>query len=81
MQGDATRFSLNYVNTSVGVFEELLGKKSLLNIQEYNVAEAKCQGNNNFELSIDDLKAVLGYIQIVGWSTKWTTLHLLEKFI
>ena len=62
VQGDATKFSLNYVDTSVGVFEELLGKNSLLNIQEYNIAEAKCQENNDFELSIDELKAVLGYV-------------------
>ena len=62
VQGDATKFSLNYVDTSVSVFEELLGKNSLLNIQEYNVAGAKCQGNNDFELSIDELKAVLGYV-------------------
>ena len=62
VQGDATKFILNYVDTSVSVFEELLGKNSLLNIQEYNVAGAKCQGNNDFELSIDELKAVLGYV-------------------
>lgn len=62
VQGDATKFILIYVDTSVSVFEELLGKNSLLNIQEYNVAGAKCQGNNDFELSIDELKAVLGYV-------------------
>ena len=39
---------------------------SLLNIQKYTVAEAKRPGNNNFELSIDELKAFLGLCIILG---------------
>ena len=62
MQGGATGFILNRVDIS----EELLGKNSLLNIQKYTVDEAKRQGNNNFELSIDELKVFLGLFIIRG---------------
>ena len=55
VQGGAIRFIRNRVDTSIDVFQELLGTNSLLNIQKYTVAEAKRQGNNNFELSIDEL--------------------------
>ena len=65
-QGGATRFILNRVDTSTDVFQELLGMKSLLNIQKYRVAEAKRQKNNNFELSIDELKTFLGLCIIRG---------------
>ena len=65
-QGGATRFILNRVDTSKDVFEELLGISSLLNIQKYTVAEAKRQGNNTFDLSIDELKAFLGLCIIRG---------------
>ena len=49
VQGGVTRFILTCADTSTDVFEELLGKNSLLNIQKYTVAEAKRQRNNNFE--------------------------------
>ena len=62
VQGGATGFILNCVDIS----EELLGKNSLLNIQKYTVDEAKRQGNNNFELSIDELKVFLGLFIIRG---------------
>ena len=62
VQGGATGFILNRVDIS----EELLGKNSLLNIQKYTVDEAKRQGNNNFELSIDELKVFLGLFIIRG---------------
>ena len=54
--GGSTRFSPNRVDN----FEELLGKSSLLNIQKCIVSEAKRQENDNFKLSIDELKAFLG---------------------
>ena len=60
MQGGVTRFILNYVDTSRDAFEELLGKNSLLNIEKYTVAKSKRQGNNNLELSIDQVEAFLG---------------------
>ena len=41
VQGGATGFILNRVETSADVFEELLVKNSLSNIQECTVAEAK----------------------------------------
>ena len=66
MQGGATRFILSLVDTSTDAFEELLGKNSLLNIQKYTVVEAKRQGNNNFKLSIDELKAFLAISIIRG---------------
>ena len=62
----ATRFIRNRVDTSTDVFQELLDTSSLLNIQNYTVAEAKRQGNNNFELSIEELKAFLGLCIIRG---------------
>ena len=65
-QGGATRFFRNRIDTSTDVFQELLGMNSLLNIHKYTVAEAKRQGNNNFELSIDELKAFLGLCIIRG---------------
>ena len=61
-QGGATRFVLNRVDTLTDAFKEVLDKKYLLNIRKYTVAEGKWQGNNNFELSIDDLKAFLVYV-------------------
>ena len=66
MQGGATRFILNHVHTSIDIFEELLDKNSLLNIQKYTIAEAKQKGNKNFELSIDEIKAFLGLLQLSG---------------
>ena len=60
VQGGATRFILNHIHTSTDIFEELLDKNSLLNIQKYTIAEAKQKGNKNFELSIDETKAFLG---------------------
>ena len=57
VQGGTTRFILNSVGTSTDIFKELLRKNSLLNIQKYTVAEAKRQGKNNLELSIDELRA------------------------
>ena len=65
-QEGATRFIRNRVDTSTDVFQELLDTSSLLNIQNYTVAEAKRQGNNNFELSIEELKAFLGLCIIRG---------------
>ena len=65
-QGGATRFIRNRADTSTDIFQELLGMNSLLNIQKYTVAEAKRQGNNNFQLSVDDLKAFLGLCKIRG---------------
>ena len=65
VQGAVTRVILNRVDTSADVFEELLGKNSLLNIEKYIVAEAKRQGNNNFKLTIDELKAFLGLCIII----------------
>ena len=62
MQDGATRFVLNHVDTLRDAFKELLDKNYLLNIRKYTVAESKSQGNNNFELSIDDLKAFLIYV-------------------
>ena len=64
--GGSTRFSPNRVDNSTDVFEELLGKNSLLNIQKYIVSEAKRQENDNFKLSIDELKAFLGFCIICG---------------
>ena len=61
-QGGATRFVLNHVDTLRDAFKELLDKNYLLNIRKYTVAEGKWQANNNFELSIDDLKAFLVYV-------------------
>ena len=60
MQGGVTRFILNYVDTSRDAFEELLGKNSLLNVEKDTVAKSKRQGNNNLELSIDQVEAFLG---------------------
>ena len=65
-QGDATKFIRNRFDTLADLFQELLGMNSLLNIQKYMVAEAKRQGNNNFELPIDELKAFLGLCIIRG---------------
>ena len=61
-QSGATKFIHNHVDTSTDVFQELLGMSS----QKYTVAEAKRQGNNNFELSIDELKAFLRLCIIRG---------------
>ena len=53
-------FTVNGLDTSADVFEELLCKNSLLNIQRYAIPEVKRQGNDNFELSINEIKAFLG---------------------
>ena len=52
----------HHVDTLRDAFKELLDKNYLLNIRKYTVAESKSQGNNNFELSMDDLKAFLIYV-------------------
>ena len=59
-------FTVNGLDTSADVFEELLCKNSLLNIQRYTIPEAKRHGNNNFELSINEIKAFLGLRIIRG---------------
>ena len=64
--GGSTRFSPNRVDNSTDVFEELLGKSSLLNIQKCIVSEAKRQENDNFKLSIDELKEFLGLCIFCG---------------
>ena len=62
VQGGATRLVLNRVDTLTDPLKELLDKNYLLNIRKYTVAEANWQGNNNFEFSLDDLKAFLIYV-------------------
>ena len=47
VHGDVTRFFVNLVDTSADVFQELLSKNSLFNIQKYTVAEANNNNNNN----------------------------------
>ena len=47
-------------------FGERLCKNFLLHIRKYTVPEAKREASNNFELSIDELKAFLGLCIIRG---------------
>lgn len=60
VQVGATRLILDSVDTSTDVFEEQLGNNALLIIHKYTATEAKWQRSNNFQVTIDELKAFLG---------------------
>lgn len=65
-QPGPTRYILNRVDNEYDTFIELLGQDNIRRICEFTVAEARRQGNNDFELSENDLLAFLGLCIIRG---------------
>ena len=62
----ATRFILNRVDNEEDIFIELLGHDNILRILDFTRAEAKRQGNDEFEISENDLYAFFGLCIIRG---------------